>query len=996
MTHNRNPMLAWKQKTEASSRLTGAGPAWMRHQPNPTKPKPWLRRWLVVGLWFALAGVPVGAQNVLPSLQSSGALDPPRPPVGRLDGRTITRLTIEVEEGFTPEPSLVEIVGLQVGDPLTAARLRAALVRLHRSGRVANAEVFTTPEGDDGAWVRFVLTRQLRVAEVVFDGDTVFPVEELLPRLPALERGSKITARVVSESEETLRLLYRERGYFQASIRARVSPPNDAARARVTFVVTPGPRALIGAWQIDGDLKIPPGDFDAKIIQHPVGTPYAIDFVQSDLQRIRALHVARGYLDPRISEPRITYDPATNRVAVAVTITSGPAVTVNVTGFDLRREEQRRILPVLRDGGLDDFTLEDGARQLLLTLQKRGYFFAEVEWSRQRRVDEDRVIVTYTVEPNRRYRVQEVRIVGTEVLAYRDVAGDFQTRPASLIPPSRGLVTEDTLARDAEVILRDLRNAGYLQAQVVERRIGTGLSDEALTVLFQVETGPQAHVADIRLEGNQLLETERLKQVLKLESGEAVTQERVRADLERLTALYLSEGFAEVRIRQELEEANGDPAQVGIVYEIEEGRRFTVNRVIVGARGRTSEQTLRRFLAIRPGERLRRDKLNQAEQALYATGAFRQVLIQTPYVRATGPADALADVTLDVIESKPYTLAYGFGYQTNDGPRGSFELSNANMFGRLEVGSFIVRLSRREQLVQVSYQFPRFNLPRVTTLTDGVTAPILISGLFQRQARVSFTAQRLVALIQSEVRFDAQSALIFRYRLQNVRVLDLRVTNPPLQRADQPLNLGTLSATYVRDTRDVPLDATRGSFVSADLTVATPRIGGSERFLRFLGQAQGYRRVTERSPIILAGRLQVGLAQPYGGTQTLPISERFFSGGPTTLRGLGFEQAGPRDPVTDAPVGGNALIAATGEVRFPLLQNLEGAVFYDVGNVFARVSDIGVGALTNSLGGGLRIKTPLGPLRVDAAYLLDPPFFVATPNRRLTNFQVHITFGQAF
>ncbi|MGQ9896808.1 MAG: POTRA domain-containing protein [Acidobacteriota bacterium] len=949
-----------------------------------------------VGMWFVLTGLPVGAQNVSPSAQSAGALDPPRPSVGRLDDRTITRLTVEVEGGSTPEPSLVEMVGLHIGEPLTASRLRASLVRLHRSGRVANAEVFTTPEGVSGVWVRFVITRQLRIAEVVFDGDTVFPVEELLPRLPALERGNKIIARVINESVETLRLLYCERGYFQSSIQARVSPPDDAARARVTFVIVPGPRALIGDWQIEGDLKIPRGDFDAKIIQHPVGTPYAIDFVQADVQRIRALHVARGYLDPRISEPRITVDLATNRVTVAVTVTSGPLVTVNITGFELRREEQRRLLPVLREGGLDDLTLENGARQLLLNLQKRGYFFAEVEWSRQRLVDKDQVIVTYTVNPNRRYRVQEVRIVGTEVLAYQDVASDFQTRPASLIPPSRGLVTEDTLARDTEVILRDLRNAGYLQAQVVERRIGTGLTDETLTVLFQVEAGPRAQVASIRLEGNQLLETERLKQVLQLKPGGAVTQERVRADLERLTALYLSEGFAEVRIRQELEDVNGDTAQVCLVYEIEEGRRFTVNRVIVNTRGRTSEQTLRRFLAIRPGERLRRDKLNQAEQALYATGAFRQLVIQTPYVRATGPNEALADVTLDVIEAKPYTLAYGIGYQTNDGPRGSLELSNANMFGRLEVGSFILRLSRREQLAQVSYQFPRFNLPRVTTLVDGVTAPILISALFQRQAQVSFTAQRLVALIQSEVRFNAQSVLILRYRLQNVRVLDLRVTNPRLQRADQPLNLGTFSATYVRDTRDVPLDATRGSFVSADLTLATPRIGGSERFLRFLGQAQGYHRVTERSPVVLAGRLQVGLARPYGDLQTLPISERFFSGGPTVLRGLGFEQAGPRDPVTDAPVGGNALIAATGEVRFPLLQNLEGAVFYDVGNVFARISDISLGSLTNSLGSGFRLKTPLGPLRVDAAYLINPPFYVATPNRRLTNFQVHITFGQAF
>ena len=209
MTHNRTPMLAWERKTEAGPYLTGIVPPWRQRQPNPTKLELWRLHWLVVGLWFALAGIAAGAQNILPSVQSASVLDPLRPPVGRLDGRTITRLTIEVEAGFTPEPSLVEIVGLQVGELLTAARLRSALVRLHRSGRVANAEVFTTPEGADGVWVRFVIARQLRVAEVVFEGDTIFPVEELLPRLPALERGSKITARVLSESEEILRRLYR-------------------------------------------------------------------------------------------------------------------------------------------------------------------------------------------------------------------------------------------------------------------------------------------------------------------------------------------------------------------------------------------------------------------------------------------------------------------------------------------------------------------------------------------------------------------------------------------------------------------------------------------------------------------------------------------------------------------------------------------------------------------------------------------------------------------
>jgi outer membrane protein assembly factor BamA len=138
------------------------------------------------------------------------------------------------------------------------------------------------------------------------------------------------------------------------------------------------------------------------------------------------------------------------------------------------------------------------------------------------------------------------------------------------------------------------------------------------------------------------------------------------------------------------------------------------------------------------------------------------------------------------------------------------------------------------------------------------------------------------------------------------------------------------------------------------------------------------------------------LARPYGGSQNVPLSERFFAGGSTTLRGLDFEQAGPRNRTTDRVEGGNGLVVATGELRAPLIKNLEGVAFYDTGNVFARVSDIKFRDFTNSVGGGLRIKTPLGPFRVDAAYLINPPSFVAVPDRRLPNFQIHFSFGQAF
>ncbi len=961
-------------------------------QATPAK----FRRLPFFSLFLFLSFIPVPAQNLsdaAPSQSGNPLVSP------RLQNRKITTITIETDDGTPSDPQLREAILLKEGDDFTSPRLRETLQRAYQSGRISNAQAFIADDGSDGVRLRFVLTRQVRIAGVIFDGNPIFPAEDLRPRLANLEPGEKLAMRSVDEAVSALSALYRERGYFQARISSSVGTPDPNARVTVTFTIAAGTQATIGSWNIIGNLKIPRIEIDAKTIKHPPGTPYSTDLVQSDLQLIRELHLARNYLSPQISEPQFLYNEATNSVGITVRVTSGPLVDIIIQGAEYGKNDQKKILPILRDGGLDDFVLEDGSRQLQNDLQKKGYFFATVDYSRRNVPNEERVIVTYNVEKNRRYRVQNVAIEGTEAISYEQLADQLQTRPKSLLPPSRGFVTEDSLTRDADLITRELRNQGYLRAQVIEKRYGTSLKDDGLKVIFRVDQGIRAEIVSTRLSGNRIFPSDVLEKELPREnsSDRFVTQDRIRNEVNTLSNFYAMRGFADARVTYRIEEQNDSPGRVSIIYEIEEGRRITINRIIINTRGRTSARTLRRFLTLKEGELLRRDKFIEAEQALYATGAFRQIILQSQYVRSEGPNDALNDVILDAIEAKPFTLSYGFGYQSDDGPRGSFEISNSNMFGRLEVGSIILRLSRREQLAQVSYQFPRFNLPKFTTLSEtGLTTPLLISGFFQRQQQVSFTVQRATALVQSEQRFDRQSALIYRYRFQNVRITDLRVSNPLLQRSDQPVNLGAISVTYVRDTRDQPLDAHTGYFVSADGSLASTKLGGSERFVRFLVQAQGFRPLRKKSEVTLAGRIQLGLARSYGGSVNLPISERFFAGGSTSLRGLDFEQAGPRDLLTDQPLGGNALIVASGEMRFPIIRNLGGAVFFDTGNVFGKVSDIRFSDFTNSIGGGLRLKTPLGPFRVDAAYLIDPPFFVATPNRRLSNFQIHFSFGQAF
>ena len=181
-----------------------------------------------------------------------------------------------------------------------------------------------------------------------------------------------------------------------------------------------------------------------------------------------------------------------------------------------------------------------------------------------------------------------------------------------------------------------------------------------------------------------------------------------------------------------------------------------------------------------------------------------------------------------------------------------------------------------------------------------------------------------------------------------------------------------------------------GAFTLGSLSIASTVLGGNEQFVKLVAEHSRYypiRRFRE-TVYSISGRL--GLATPFGGKQTLPISERFFAGGSRDLRGFGFELAGPINLETGKPDGGNAVFIINNELRFPLVGILGGTVFSDTGNVFRRTKDFRPQNLTQTFGFGLRVKTPIGPVRIDFAFLVinKPP---GAPT-----FRRQFSFGQTF
>ncbi|HVG38098.1 MAG TPA: POTRA domain-containing protein [Pyrinomonadaceae bacterium] len=1059
------------------------------------------------------------------------------------EGRTVTSVEVIFEGAPRNAEAEAELRALLVTAPNTAysvAQVRDSLYALYRSGRVANARVEAVNEGANGVRLLYYVRPQPRLADVVIaltrppvaapggrDDAPFVSEDELRGRLNLLEPGRRVSDQALRQNADAIQVYLRDKGYYNASVDFTQQLDATGTRSTVTFNVQTGEVARVEAFNIDV-----PGFADSRVrptLALQPNRPFSRAALGEDLNRLRQELIRLKYLAPQLNEPQVEFDAARNRVTVNLRGVVGPQVQVTVTGYQgFSDKGLRELLPVRREGNIDQSAIVEGERRLRNKLQEDGYFFAEVTPActvtpplvasesgsngtfelcqnlTPAEVTGRLVTINYGIETGRRFKLTDIRIEGTNKLSYEDVADELRTQQATILGVipylgyGRGYTNRDFLEQDRRAIRNRMRDIGYRQADVAVRQ-GVSLDSENLIITFDVIEGPLTRLAGVEIRGNQIFTAERLRdERCRLgapdEAGCLVldgpySRSQARTDGERIRSLYAREGYVDAGITYDVVElpknSLGDE-RVRLIYTVTESDKVLINRILINGNVLTKREVLLNAIPLREGEVLRADQINDSERILYATGAYRQVVIRTEAAGENASGYKRSDVIIDLEEQKPRDLTYGGGYSTDNGPLGLFEYRYNNLFGRLQQGSIRVRASQRQQLLRLEFFDPRFR--RYGTPTR--FSPLSISAQYQRDTNVTRffrttidrgngglvqrlnekgepiditcaendlancpttgepTINRFTVTAETQRALDrAERNIVFlRYNYEDVRLFKTEsLLISDILRPDRVVRLSQFGVTFVRDTRARRAEETSGDFLSVDYALALRQLGGNFSFQKFQANYRRYYKIDRLRGTVLAGNAILGLSNLLQvrdrdgnpgideADRLLPISERFFSGGSTTLRGFGFEEAGPRvvvvpqqknsfdengEPVIlqpfTVPIGGNALAVLNGEARIPVTKTFQVVPFYDGGNVFRRVKDIFRSAVepgedpnlharwTHTVGLGLRVRTPFGALGVDYGFLLNPPEFTLTEQQggpatiRLKRAQFHLRFGQSF
>jgi outer membrane protein insertion porin family len=944
-------------------------------------------------------------------------------------GQPIVEIQLDQEGEVVNDPVVIRLIETRVGDLLSIRSARETITHLMSLGRYEDVQVFSEPAAG-GVRVKYILIPQHPIDRVQFTG-VIGLSEDDLRRLVTERFGRTPSATRKDEVAEAVRLEYRRRGYPSARVTARVDVFHDPDRATLVLDVAPGLRAKIlevKATQVDATER-------STITELPdirAGQIYDEVEIGRKLQAWQDRMRSRGYYEARaIQNSSISGDGS---VFVFLNLELGPLVRLMFEGDPIPSDQRDKLVPVRTEASADEDLLEDSQSAIESYFRARGYRDAVAPYTRQERAGE--LIITFKVTRGPRYLVGTVSVTGNAALSTPELTALIRLKPGE--PFVRSALTMGVSAIENLYHVSGFTRAQIKPADTVVALNEAAGTDRGVNVTLAIVEGPRTEVRSVTFQGNMALTDADIRKAISTAPGRVYSALEVIGDREQIVQAYRNRGFESVVVTPRSTFTEND-TRAEVVFTVAEGPQIIVDHVIIAGNRRISTETIEQEVVLRTGEPYGDSAVLQSRANLNGLELFRRVQIES----LAHSGETRRDVLVQVEEAPATSVAVGGGVEgttilrpTGVGgvaeerfqftPRGSFQISRRNLWGKNRSITLFTRVGLRTrdtqeqaqfvdptQPIQSSYGFHEYRVltsyrePRVF----GSSAELVLTGIIEQDNRSSFNFSRRVIQAQLGKILSPLYTVTGAYSFQRTRLFDILASEDEeawlIDRLFPQVRLSKFSGTLLRDSRDPKevLDPSHGSQVILTSDLAARAIGSEVGFIKTYLQTFLYRQLPVPRRTILALGARVGLAHGFSREVNgqvvelfLPANERFFAGGDTSVRGFARDRlgnAGTISSTTGFPTGGNSVVVLNSELRVNLFGAFQGIGFLDAGNVFPLASDLDFTDLRPAAGFGIGYRSSLvGTVLVDLGFNLNPQEFVA--GSRESRPTVHILLTHAF
>lgn len=933
--------------------------------------------------------------------------------VSQFEGQRIAGIQFAPASPLDPA-DLRKAQPLVVGEPLHEADVARAIDGLFATGLFSDIVVEAEPAAN-GVIVRFVTTNVQFVGGVSVEGKVlVDPNRAQVLSAAGFNLGTPFHEEDVTRATESIQRLLKADGLYDAKLTPRIEHGDAAEQIFISFQVKEGKRAKYEMPLINGETKLPDG-----VIVHATGWRIPVIHWWRHVTDARTRKGVRGVLGKyqgkdrllaKVDLQKLDYDPKHRRVRASLDIHPGPTVKVKAIEAKVSRRVLKRYVPVFQQRAVDNDLLVLGKRNLTDYFQSQGYYDADVDF-RVEGPKDDLETIDYVISRGQRFKLVRVAIAGNKYFTTEEIRERMFMQPAIFLRLPHGRYSEAFRRKDEENISDLYRANGFRDVKVstaVTRDYRGKPGDVSVTV--NIDEGPQWFVDKLTIQGVSQLKLNDFTPELASAVGQPFSDVNLAGDRDYVLTYYYTQGFPAAAFNATWRQSS-TPHHVEVQYNIVEGDRQYVREVLKSGLHTTRPSLVNRVITMKAGDPLSPVQQTNIQKRFYDLGIFAEV--DTAIEDPDGATDHKY-VLYHFDEANRYTMSVGVGAQvarfgtpstvslasptgtTGFSPDISVTLSRLNFLGLGHTVSATGMYSSIEKRVALTYYQPRFRN------VDGrnITYSVLYDNTLDVQ---TFASKREEGSIQISQKFTKGLTGLFQFAYRRVSVSDVVIPVLLIPQFLQAVRIGMLSANFIYDHRDNPADPHRGMFNTVDLGLSANFFGSQRSFGRALIRNATYYSLTKN--LVLARQTQFGVIEPFGNTagltlqESVPLPERFFAGGADSLRAFPYNQAGPRDtgaPLvpggpssapTGFPLGGNALFINNIELRFPFIgQNIQGVFFHDIGNVYSSLDNISLrfhqknlqdfDYAAQAVGFGIRYRTPIGPIRGDLAYSINPPSFV--------------------